>query len=191
MSRIGREKPGRGQNKRCDRSTRARDAPPSRRSPGRLRFWDAWDLVPPRSRVAISIRRRGATWRAQLQRRSNSDKYEGTSNRIKSHRQLRRVAARADSNFLARSITREHAPNSDRGNQRFPGSPLFFESVITAVDGPLPVRESTNKNPENRESFWPRIRSRAISQGRRLTPRLSRGPRGRIIHADPTLPTIH
>ena len=121
----------------------------------------------------------------------NSDKYEGTSNRIKSHRQLRRVAARADSNFLARSITREHAPNSDRGNPRFPGSPLFFESVITAVDGPFnqPVRES--KIPENRESFWPRIRSRAISQGRRLTPRLSRGPRGRIIHADPTLPTIH
>jgi len=28
-------------------------------------------------------------------------------------------------------------------------------------------------------------------QGRRLTPRLSRGPRGRTRHADPTLPTIH
>ena len=119
---------------------------------------------------------------------TNTKGHQIASNRIVSFGEWRRARIPI---FFARSITREHAPNSDRGNQRFPGSPLFFESVITAVDGPFNQLVRESKIPENRESFWPRIRSRAISQGRRLTPRLSRGPRGRIIHADPTLPTIH
>mgnify|MGYP006142989161 CR=1 FL=1 len=56
----------RGQNERCDRSTRARHAPPSRCSGARPRSSRASLGILPRSRRASAIRHRRASWRAQL-----------------------------------------------------------------------------------------------------------------------------
>ena len=68
----------RGQNERCDRSTRARHAPPSRCSGARPRSSRASLGILPRSRRASAIRHRRASWRAQLGGRVESASWTAT-----------------------------------------------------------------------------------------------------------------